>query len=30
VAEHLAAELGIPLAEVANVTTRNARHIFGL
>ena len=30
VAEHLAAELGIPLAEVADVTSRNAKHIFGL
>jgi TatD DNase family protein len=30
VAEHLAAELEIPLAEVAAVTTRNAQHIFGL
>jgi TatD DNase family protein len=30
VAEHLASELGIPLAEVADVTSRNAKHIFGL
>jgi TatD DNase family protein len=30
VAEHLAAELEIPLSEVAAVTTRNAQHIFGL
>jgi len=30
VAEHLASELGIPLAEVADVTSRNAQHIFGL
>ena len=30
VAEHLAAQLEVPLSEVAAVTSRNARHIFGL
>ena len=30
VAEHLAAQLEVPLSEVAEVTSRNARHIFGL